>query len=384
MFTKMDKGRDNKQNIHFWIFGPEYGCLTRQIPIIEKFLQTNRYKITLFIHKNHNDYVRAIFNNKVKIKNYGFSLKLIYKKNFDINIPITFLNLLTFSMFGSIKQFLIFKKSLKENPIIVTDFLPQIIFFAKILKRNIIGVYNYSLDYINLGKDPLAKILSYHMSKIYNLAYNLCTIMIIERISPKENFNNKVFVSPIARKISINKNNIRNELNIKDDERLIFLSIGGNSNPKYVLEKFHKIVKKTNLKILILPRNDFELKIFKEKYNLFIYPQKTVYKTQNYICSCDLIISKAGFGTVSECLKNNCKILPIHLERHAEIRETEINLKKNNLIIDLIYDTDSEQEIVDKIGRTLNNNKILENIENFKCDGENEIFEILAQKLKII
>jgi len=373
----MSEMKNIKRNMHFWIFGPEYGCLTREILIIEKYLKTNNYEITLYIHKNHNEFVKNIFKDKVKIINYGFSIKLVYKNNLDINIIQTYFNLLMFVLIGSVRQFLMFRKSLKENPIVITDFLPQIIIFAKILRKPIIGIYNYSLDYISLGKNPFAEVLSFFMAKIYKLTYNFCSISFIEQIAKKDNYKNRVFVSPIARNILIDNEKIREELNVRSDEKLIFLSIGGNSNPTEIMTKFHKIIEKTKYKILILPRDDFELKQFKEKYKLFVYPKKTVYDTQNYMCSCDLVISKAGFGTIGECLNNNCKILPIHLERHAEIRETEINLKKNNLIIDSIYTTDTGQEIVNKIEKTLNNQIILNNIKDIKCSGENEVFEKL-------
>ena len=90
------------------------------------------------------------------------------------------------------------------------------------------------------------------------------------------------------------------------------------------------------------------------KGNNVYYLGKETSNTQDYIIASDYIITKAGWGTISEALLAKKKIVVLERNNVSEDRNTISRLKNMNLAIEVSYNTDFDLE------------KTLNKLKNFK------------------
>ena len=90
--------------IDFWVFGPERGCLMREIPIIRQ-LSVENVRFRIFAHKNHISLIQSSLTGlNIEIVPYRFGLSLKYNKNYDINIFQTLISLIQYMFFVSLDR----------------------------------------------------------------------------------------------------------------------------------------------------------------------------------------------------------------------------------------------------------------------------------------
>jgi len=200
---------------------------------------------------------------------------------------------------------------------------------------------------------------------------------------------------PSGGKISrVRKKQIRKELDIKNNEKLIFFYLGCREPlfPKIFLKlkstirEFEKKGKK--IKVLFKVRKKREVK---EKW-LIQKARVTTEEYDSYLASSDLIIQHHGLGTLPKVIHNQVpaiclvpevkKDLPYY--KHSEFYEIE-PFRKSGLCYSLSY-TVSSQKLKEKMENLLYNGKEMRKMKNaqrkyFKA-GEESAFKDLLKQLR--
>ena len=300
--------------IHFWLFGPEFGCVKRELPIIET-LRLN-FKVLLIVHKKHVAPIRQYFssNENIEIVTYHQGINLEYNADLTIKLGKTLANAIKFVAYQWIRDFRIFRNAIKTYPpaVIVSDFLPYIPLWARIHRIPTIGVYNFALNYTSFGNALTHKILEFIVTTAYKVSYAFPDKMFIESLVERK--------IPHARCIPI----IRRYPTPDDcsgSKGNYFIALGGKSNPELILEFFKKVHQ-------FAPQLNFWLALREGGEFINLNSPFNIVSTDSAFSTCDImqkmdgVITKAGFSTVAESLQFKKKIYTIMLKNHPEIQET--------------------------------------------------------------
>ena len=300
--------------IHFWLFGPEFGCVKRELPIIEKLRLD--FKVLLIVHNRHVAPMRQYFasDKNIEIVTYHQGINLEYNADLTIKLGKTLANAIKFVAYQWIRDFRIFRNAIKTYPpaVIVSDFLPYIPLWSRIHRIPTIGVYNFSLDYTSFGNALTHKILEFIVTTAYKISYRFPNKMFIESLVEREIPHARCI--PLIRRYSTPADE-------RDSEGNYFIALGGKSNPELILQFFKKVHKfAPQLKFWLALREGGEFTNMNSPFN--IVSTDSAFSTCDMIQKMDGVITKAGFSTVAEALQFKKKIYTIMLKNHPEIQET--------------------------------------------------------------
>jgi len=377
--------------IDLWVFGPERGCLMRAVPVIQALHQADKnIRFRLFVHKDHLKIVHKVLPvEDFKAISYGRGLRFSYNKNFDIKIFSTIANIAHYATWGFVKHYFLFRRSIKiDRPIIVlNDFMPLTPLFGLLHDLPVIGLYNYVLKETSLGNSLVRRVLSASILLAYNMIYALHTKLFIEQLLPEKDISGRWESVPvIARETTADSASVRALLGVDPDQKLVFLSLGGggSTSPKAFLEKFSLSSHEPSWKMLISPRSIDEANWIRSHYPDFILSDPEDFETQNLIAASDLIITRAGFTTVAEAVQHNVPLLIWSMKIHPEIRETEQMLKKLGAATDFLRETDSPEELKEKIRLSLENKRAKEEIMKLPRSGADVAVKNIMQYLSAL
>ncbi len=374
--------------IDFWIFGPERGCLMREVPIIRQLAVAN-IRFRIFAHKDHKSLIQSSLKDlSFEFIPYRFGLSLKYTKNYDIAIFRTLISLAQYVFFVSISHYSLFRKNIKKQrpTLIVNDFLPLIPIFAHLHKLPIAGVYNYRLHYTGLGESFFHRMLSWGVHTAFTKMYALHQPMLIEQIYPQPFEGHTIEIPIIARSVVESKTSVLAQLNLQKDETNIYLSLGGGATKinKQILNVFSDIGSAQNWNIILHPRNKYEMEWLGKHYPQFTLVPYDWVETQDILQCASVVVARAGFTTVAECLKLNIPLVLWHMEKHPEIRETENFLKENNLCAGIIHEHDAPDTIAKTIKQGLHNDPLLDKLNLIQSDGDLHAKTLLMKALRLI
>jgi hypothetical protein len=125
-------------------------------------------------------------------------------------------------------------------------------------------------------------------------------------------FKERKEISLVSREITMDKYDIRRECDVSDDELLVYVGVGRSFDPSYLHGM--KNINKPNVKFLASSNTELPFE------NVIKIPTDET-ETQNYIAACDLIVSKTGYGTVSEAVKAR---IPMFLLKREGFKEDEL------------------------------------------------------------
>lgn len=265
------------------------------------------------------------------------------------------------------------KKFCKKNNIgiILSDIPPQPFVVGYELDMPTIAISNftwYDIYYHLLGNlDEVKRIREF---------YELTTIALILPFSDKmaKISRNRKEVGLVSRKVTVNRNELRKKYKIKDDEIVIYLGIGksvSSFNLKNVIRK-NDIIDK-NMRILVSSNVDLTL----EKV---IKIPKNETETQNYIDICDMVISKAGYGTISEAISSRAPMLLFKREGSIEDEIITSIVEKIGVGKTISVDYLLSGEWINEIKRLDTYNKNYDEVDsNLKKDGVEEIINIVGE-----
>ncbi len=373
--------------IDFWIFGPERGCLMREIPVLRE-LQKLDVDFRLFVHQTQVQLLKASFPGfQGEIIPYPEGSLLVYTNKFDIDVLKTLQSLLRYSTITVMKHYYLFMFYLRKRrpALVINDFLPFTPLFCRIGRIPVFGVYNYNLSYTRLGTSPIYKLLSIGIRFAYSIMYILHQKIFIEQVYPSHKTDSRTIAIPIiARRPTRTVEQVKLELAQPDSTKLIFLSLGGGateSNQVY-LDFFHSLSAGVDGKFVIIPRSLKETKYISANYPNFICTSYRWVETQDIINAASLVITRAGFTTVAEALQSQVPLLLWHVEKHPEIRETEQLLIKNKLAAGSIGTGDNPDKVRKMINRALSDAALKTRLKTVPSGGEMIVISAVIRELK--
>lgn len=251
--------------------------------------------------------------------------------------------------------------------LILSDITPQPFIVANALGIPGIAISNFTWYYIfhNLFGDipPTERI-----KEAYRFADIALALPFNEQM---DIFKHKKEIGLVSREIAVDRCDMRRRFGILDTELLVYVGVGKSFDP-YFLRNM-KLIEATNVKILVSSTTDLPFD------NVLRIPVNHT-ESQNYIALCDLVVSKTGYGTVSEAVRAR---IPMLLLKREGFKEDELI---GNEVEDMgIGRCISEKSFLD--GAWVNESRHLDvykgrfnNVnDTFKNDGIPEIIETVKE-----
>ena len=251
--------------------------------------------------------------------------------------------------------------------LILSDIAPQPFIVAYELGIPSIAISNFTWYYIfyHLFRDIPA-------TERIKEAYHCADIALVLPFNEEMDiFKKKKEISLVSREITADKFDMRKKRGISDDEMLVYVGVGRSFDPSIV--RSMKPIEAPNVKILFSSNAELPFE------NVIRIPDNET-ETQNYIGMCDFVVSKAGYGTVSEALRAK---IPMFLLKRDGFKEDElIGNKVEELGIGKFI---SEKSFLDGGWVSVLNgvDKYIKSFDNlnsrFKNDGIPEILEAINE-----
>lgn len=312
-----------------------FGPLIREREIIKCLVKKNKNLVPVIQTSRHFDDIDWIIGNNIKkIKKNNL---IEWPKNLDGSPNIEKIEKFFLTYKKKSKNF--FKDEIKNKDLkfIISDFSPDAFNVAKKLEIPSFGVAHFTWDwffgklYFKNNKNTYERnlILNFWEKSIKN-----STKIFVPPFTPieiLEKYEKKIIHTPfIIRKISKHKNNKRNKIlnMIKSiDKKYKVLIIDSGSKVlflelKKILNESSKILKNYQI---FLPQAFKGL----ENDNTTILKPNSVFS--DYIPFVDVVIGRAGFNTISECMYHKTPIILISENGNPETKENIFNLVINNL-----------------------------------------------------
>lgn len=372
MAQKISKGEQMKK-VLICVWGPELGCLMREIQLAKRLIETGDFEVSFYCHLNHIQIIQNCLGFDISVHTYDNMLSIKYCPRFDLLPLQTMLAAAKFISTGMIPEYSNFKRvvNIVHPDFVVNDFLPHVSLYTKIMGIPCIGIQNYICPNI-FDNESITEFLFWFG---FNYSYGLHDFNFVETLFPETlpKIEKIKWTTPVAYAVDRTRSSINYELGINNKEKLIFLALGGASENLAYLQEIHDLASEyPGIRILVLPRNDDEVKKFPFVYPNFLHTGKVIYDTYNYVGNSDIVISKCGFRTVAESLANGATFIPFHTPSHPEIFQTEKLLQKKGITNASILKTDTSEQFWNKIVTSLENS----NSGDFpciQCKGDIEI-----------
>lgn len=320
------------------------GHIVRALSIIKKLSEDAEIDILL---SGENILVKPDLKVKYRINNV--------KINIDKpNLTKIFKEISSYK-FHSLKR--IYKNICSNNyDLVISDFEPISIFYAKRAKIPIISVCNQATLFENPKLFYKAKFLRRLFTKYFFISANYIGIH-YESIG-------KNVTTPIIR------NEIRNGEKEQLDIGLVYL-------PNIELQRVKNIFEKITEK-----RWKIFSSIDKQKIddNLEIYPYNFEQFTSNLL-KASIVITSAGFNTTTECIYLGKKLVVIPINEHYEQQFNASSLKK--LGIRVLQEKSTDEQIVNQIREAINNQEAIQiSYSDNLNEIRNRIIDVYSKKDK--
>ncbi|MCK4306673.1 hypothetical protein KAW50_00440, partial [candidate division WOR-3 bacterium] len=192
--------------------------------------------------------------------------------------------------------------------LILSDIVPQPFIVADELNTPSIAISNFTWHYIfyNLFGDIPA-------TERIKEAYRCADIAVVLPFNEEMNIlKKKREIGLVSREITVDRPGMRKRCGISDDELLVYVGVGVSFDPSYM--RSMKQIEEPNVKFLISSNAELPFE------NVIKIPNNET-ETQNYIGMCDLVVSKTGYGTVSEAVSAK---IPMFLLKRDGFKEDEL------------------------------------------------------------
>ena len=344
--------------IAFYISSHGFGHMTRCLSLIEYLLKNSDFNIYIACNKFQNDFARTYlekYKDRVIYRDFITDIGFINKKN-SLEVDVKTLEGELLKFINTWDTLVLEEcKNLKNLNIkcIVTDISPIGCLVGKKLKLKTILISNFTwvdqYEFLGINKSIISKFREAYSYVDKLIKYDLSLPM--DSIKPKS-IENAGF---ICREVDLNR---VKEISDKYGN-IVFITCGKSANLNSIrIENFNGT---------IITTSGIDI-ISNEGANIFRLPID-VLDTQNYIAASDIVITKAGWGTIGECLIGQSNMVLIE---RPSAREDSFNIeeiKKNKLGISI---SESELSCIDisKIRENLNNIIDYEKLSSYKNDVE--------------
>lgn len=312
--------------IVFYISDHGFGHASRNIPIIRYILEANNdIRVIVKTGKAQGGFIRDLVGNFDGRVNYYFDsmdVGLILKKN-SLDIDKDKLTEKVEVYISSFKE-----KISKENEflhyynvdLIISDIVPWIFKSAKQLNIPSILISNFT--WVEIYKEHLSKEICNEYIQCYKLADKaLFYELYMEEM--KSYISNYEEVSLCSRDFDLEK---ADKIKKSFKRPIAYLSVGRSVD-------LQKEIDVNDLNYDFIVTDGIKLK----GHNVY-YLDKGISNTQDYLLASDFVITKAGWGTVSEALLGRKKIALLSRDNVAEDRNTINQLTGMGLAIETNFD----------------------------------------------
>lgn len=357
-------------NICFYISDYGYGHASRDIAIIRRILsEYNGVKIYIKTEGSFHFVRHSLPQKNVEVIQTKNDIGVVFKENsvtVDREKTEGMLKEWTNSWDGYIQNEREFCET-HEVDLILSDIVPQPFIVADELNIPSIAISNFTWHYIFyslFGDIPATERIKE--------AYQCADIALVLPFNEDMNlFRRKKGISLVSREITVDRHDMRRECGISNDELLVYVGVGISFDSSYM----HGMKKIDVPDVKFLVSSNAELPF----ENVIRIPNNET-ETQNYIAMCDLVVSKTGYGTVSEAVR--AKIPVLLLERDGFKEDELIGNKVGEMGIGRFI---SEESFLD--GVWMNElyhldvyTKGFNNLNSrFKNDGIPEIVEVIKE-----
>ena len=308
----INAGSDKKMiNICFYISDYGYGHASRDIAIIRRLSnELNDVKIYIKTDKAFHFVRQSLQQKNVEVIQTKNDVGVVFKENsvtIDRERTKKMLNEWIDSWDSYIQSERKFCKTHKID-LVVSDIVSQPFIVADGLNIPGIAISNFTWYYIfyNLFGDILA-------TERIKEAYQCADITLVLPFNEEMDiFKKKEEISLVSREITMNRYDMRRKCGVSDDELLVYLGVGISFDPAYM--RSMKKIDGENVKFLASSNAELPFR------NVIKIPNNET-ETQNYIAMCDLVVSKTGYGTVSEAVRVK---IPMFLLKREGFKEDEL------------------------------------------------------------
>jgi uncharacterized protein (TIGR00661 family) len=292
-----------KKKIRIGIFISEvgFGHMVRQVEIIKKFFEIfKNISITIFTNKNVPILKKKFFNYKnekdIKYFNNFNNIKIFTDKNGSLIKGKTIRFNKTWDLRAQRSKYR-YQKILRNFDILISDFVPEIFYYAKLYKKLSFGICHYTWNWFFDNLSNTLKNQTFLMKKYTALADKLY----FPPITPPQvfdkirNYKNVNFIISKS-KIDLNKN-FRTTINtflIMDNGTGVLSRLISKTIPYIVNSKYFFYIGITH-------SSQETLKMITNSENLVLI-NKDLNTMYSYIPKVDYVIARAGFNTITECL----------------------------------------------------------------------------------
>ncbi|HDL60150.1 MAG TPA: hypothetical protein ENH14_01710 [candidate division WOR-3 bacterium] len=305
--------RSEKMNCLFLVSDEGYGHTVRQSCIANELVKKGA-KIT-FQCRDPIPLATKILDKRIKINEY-FNLIRLVKREGGVDVERTynlFQNYITRSK-EWIRDMLNSPHVLNAD-LIVTDIVEEAGVLSKELNKPAVAISHFTWHWLLRELDPKFEEVSQYLEE--------CLSGISEFLYPPfskhpEQFPNSKPINLIVRKPR-KREEVREELGNKDDDIVILFAGGGTSVWRGLFSSINVNKKKGIVFLADLPTVSDNIKQVPKPFRL-----------HDYINTSDLVISRGGYGTISETLAYGIRHLILVEENHPEAIENAKMLKKVN------------------------------------------------------
>lgn len=313
------------KTIAFFISDHGFGHASRNIPIIRYILEvTKDIRVIIKTGKNQGRFIRDLvgdFDGRVSYFFEPMDVGLVLKEH-SLDVDSEKLEEKVQGYISSFKE-----KVSKENEflhynnvnLIVSDIVPWVLKSAKELNITSILISNFT--WIEIYKEHLSKEICDKYIECYKLADKaLFYELYMEEM--KNYIENYEEVSLCSREFDLEK---ADKIKKNFKRPIVYLSVGRSVD-------LQKEIDVSNLEYDFIVTDGINLK----GHNVYYLPKETP-NTHDYLMASDFVITKAGWGTVSEALLGKKKIALLSRDNVAEDRNTIYILKNKKLAIEVDF-----------------------------------------------
>lgn len=341
------------KTIAFYISDHGFGHASRNIPIVRYILEKyDNIRVIIKTGEAQGKFIRDLvgdFNGRTNYFFESMDVGLILKEN-SLDVDVKCLEIKVKDYIDSFEE-----RVSKENEfldsnnvdVIVSDIVPWIFKSSKQLNIHSILISNFT--WVGIYSEHLSEDIVNKYRECYSLADKaLFYELYMEEM--KDYIVNYEEVSLCSRNFDLEKaDKIKKNFNRK----IVYLSVGRSV-------QLNELLDTSGLNYNFIVTDGLNI-----KGDNVIHLAKETLNTQDYIMASDFVITKAGWGTVSEALLGKKKIAVLSRDKVAEDRNTIRKLVDNGLAIESNFDLE----------------KILERLESFiprydKYDFKNDYKKI--------
>ena len=167
-------------------------------------------------------------------------------------------------------------------------------------------------------------------------SYKKADLILHLPLGTRMNFPNVCSTGVVARHSTFTRKQIREDMGIKSNEKLVLVSLAGKQ----------KIQLKHSKNIKIFDISDYSL--------IKKTGMKNLTEGQNLIGAADLVICKCGYGFISECLTSKTRFFYVLEPRHKEANAIHKELQrlglKNRILVSSLLKTTIDDEFIKSAG----------------------------------